>query len=112
MAAEHPNISRSIFTTQSCKFRITTNEVVIGHDRAAQSGVTLRSILWVGALRLEKHPDKTFIGRIEKGFDFLGFHFSRDGLSSSAASVPRRDLAVQRLPLQETQENGMEGILL
>ncbi len=26
-----------------------------------------------GGLRLEKHPDKTFIGRIERGFDFLGF---------------------------------------
>ncbi len=26
-------------------------------------------------LRREKHPDKTFIGRIEKGFDFLGYHF-------------------------------------
>ncbi len=35
----------------------------------------------LGSLRLEKHPDKTFIGRIEKGFDFLGFHFSRDGLT-------------------------------
>jgi len=22
---------------------------------------------------LEKHPDKTFIGRIERGFDFLGY---------------------------------------
>jgi hypothetical protein len=31
-------------------------------------------------LRLEKHPDKTFIGRIEKGFDFLGYHFSPEGL--------------------------------
>jgi hypothetical protein len=26
----------------------------------------------LGSLRLEKHPDKTFIGRIERGFDFLG----------------------------------------
>ena len=25
------------------------------------------------ALKLEKHPEKTFIGRIEKGFDFLGY---------------------------------------
>ncbi len=25
----------------------------------------------LGGLRLEKHPNKTFIGRIEKGFDFL-----------------------------------------
>jgi hypothetical protein len=27
------------------------------------------------ALGLAKHPDKTFIGRTEKGFDFLGYHF-------------------------------------
>jgi len=27
-------------------------------------------------LKLEKHPGKTFIGRIERGFDFLGYHFS------------------------------------
>ena len=26
------------------------------------------------ALELEKAPDKTFIGRIEKGCDFLGYH--------------------------------------
>ena len=32
-------------------------------------------------LNLEKHPDKTFIGRIERGFDFLGYHFSRAGLT-------------------------------
>jgi RNA-directed DNA polymerase len=35
----------------------------------------------LGALGLEKHPDKTFIGRIERGFDFLGYHFSRQGLA-------------------------------
>jgi len=27
-------------------------------------------------LKLEKHPDKTMIGRTERGFDFLGYHFS------------------------------------
>ncbi len=27
----------------------------------------------LGSLNLEKHPDKTFIGRIERGFDFLGY---------------------------------------
>jgi RNA-directed DNA polymerase len=26
-------------------------------------------------LKVSRHPDKTFIGRIEKGFDFLGYHF-------------------------------------
>ena len=33
----------------------------------------------LGALSLEKHPDKTFIGRIERGFDFLGDHLLRQG---------------------------------
>ena len=33
----------------------------------------------LGALSLEKHPDKTFIGKIEPGFDFLGYHFSPAG---------------------------------
>jgi hypothetical protein len=32
------------------------------------------------ARRLTKHPEKTFIGKIAKGFDFLGYHFSPDGL--------------------------------
>jgi retron-type reverse transcriptase len=34
----------------------------------------------LSAAGLEKHPDKTSIGKIEKGFDFLGYHFAgRDG---------------------------------
>ena len=35
----------------------------------------------LGSLGLEKHPDKTFIGRIERGFDFLGYHFSPANLA-------------------------------
>ena len=35
----------------------------------------------LGGLRLAKHPGKTFIGRIERGFDFLGYHFSPEGLT-------------------------------
>jgi hypothetical protein len=39
----------------------------------------------LGALDLEKHPAKTFIGRIERGFDVLGYHFSREGLAVAKA---------------------------
>ena len=28
-------------------------------------------------LKVSRHPDKTFIGHIEKGFDFFGDRFSR-----------------------------------
>ena len=38
--------------------------------------------MWAG---VEKHPDKTFIGRIEKGFDFPGYHFGPDGIPLPAA---------------------------
>jgi hypothetical protein len=25
---------------------------------------------------VEKHPDKTFIGKVDRGFDFLGYRFT------------------------------------
>ncbi|QDU10182.1 reverse transcriptase/maturase family protein [Gimesia aquarii] len=31
-------------------------------------------------LKVDQHPDKTFIGRISRGFDFLGYRFQSDGL--------------------------------
>ena len=37
----------------------------------------------LGSLELEQAPEKTFIGRIEKGFDVLGYHFSPDGLTAA-----------------------------
>jgi hypothetical protein len=39
------------------------------------------------SLSLEKHPDKTFFGRIERGFDFLGYHFSPTGLKVAAKTI-------------------------
>ncbi len=42
----------------------------------------------LGRYRL-KHPDKTFIGRIERGFDFLGYHFSRTGLTVAKATIEK-----------------------
>jgi hypothetical protein len=40
-------------------------------------------------LRLYKHPEKTFIGRIERGFDFLGYHFSPKGLAAAKETLRR-----------------------
>ena len=40
-------------------------------------------------LKLQKHPEKTFIGRIEKGFDFLGYHFSPEGLSVAEKTIEK-----------------------
>jgi hypothetical protein len=38
-------------------------------------------------LMLEKHPDKTFIGRIERGFDFLGYRFGEAVLTLAKATI-------------------------
>jgi len=38
-------------------------------------------------LKLEKHPDKTLIGRTERGFDFLGYFIKPGRLSVSLKTI-------------------------
>ncbi len=38
----------------------------------------------LGALKLAQHPDKTFIGRICRGFDFLGYQFTPSGVEDDS----------------------------
>jgi hypothetical protein len=58
-----------------------------------------------GSLRLEKHPDKTFIGWIERGFfDFLGYHFSQRGLTLVRETLRRFVSRATRLYEQEPGE--------
>ena len=37
-------------------------------------------------LKVEQHPDKTFIGRVEKGFTFLGYRIATAGVIGVAPS--------------------------
>ena len=38
-------------------------------------------------LKLSKHPDKIAIGRVKRGFDFLGYHFTPQGISLAAQTL-------------------------
>ncbi len=58
----------------------------------------------LSSLGLDKAPDKTFIVRIEKGFDFLGDHFSRAGLAVAARTVQKFIAHAARLYEQERGE--------
>ncbi len=58
----------------------------------------------LGSLRLEKHPDKTFIGKIDKGFDFLGYHFSRAGLTVARATIEKFVERASRLYEEDRKE--------
>lgn len=51
----------------------------------------------LAGLKVEKHPDKTFTGRIERGFDFLGYHFSPRGLSIAPPTIERFKARLARL---------------
>jgi len=53
------------------------------------------------ALGLEKHPDKTFIGSIERGFDFLGYNFSPAGLGVAKKTIANFIEKASRLYEQE-----------
>jgi hypothetical protein len=55
----------------------------------------------LSSLRLEKHPEKTFIGRIDRGFDFLGYHLSRKALTVARETLKRFVERATRLYEQE-----------
>jgi len=38
-------------------------------------------------LKLEKHPDKTIMGRTVRGFDFLGYHFGPNGVTLAEKTI-------------------------
>ncbi len=50
-----------------------------------------------------KHRDKTFIGRIGKGFDFLGYFFGTNGLSVVKKTIEQFIARAIRLCEQEPE---------
>ena len=57
-------------------------------------------------MHCHRNPDKTFIGRIKKGFDFPGYHFSRAGLTVARATIERFVERALRLYEQERERPG------
>ena len=57
---------------------------------------TLRTVdRHLADLGLAQRPDKTFVGRVGKGFDFLGYHFDPSGLNFAGQTLA---LFIERLP--------------
>ena len=57
-------------------------------------------------LEVEQHPDKTFVGYIERGFSFLGYEFNQDGLIGVAE--PTRQRFVERV--HQLYEQGADQV--
>ena len=62
-------------------------------------------------LQVEKHPDKTLIGRIARGFAFLGYWFSSTGVGVAKKTVDRMLEKVSQLYEQGADELRIETYL-
>ncbi|NEP04894.1 MAG: hypothetical protein F6K25_05685 [Okeania sp. SIO2G4] len=60
-------------------------------------------------LQVIKHPDKTFIGRVARGFDFLGYWFSPAGLGIARKTVERMVENMRRLYEQGASDERIEA---
>jgi RNA-directed DNA polymerase len=61
-------------------------------------------------LKMEKHPDKTLIGKVERGFYFLGYFLKPDSLTVPEKTFDRFIESIVQLYEQETL-NRREGRL-
>jgi RNA-directed DNA polymerase len=58
----------------------------------------------LSALDLEKHPNKTFIGRIDRGFNFLGYQFGEGKLRLAEQTVRKHVESLLRLYEQQVNK--------
>ena len=81
----------------------------------ASSRWSLRSAVKIvnqnfNALKIEQAKDKTFIGKIERGFDFLGYRFSLQGLSLASVIIDKMRVKYQQL--YEQTKTAPEGAVI
>ena len=60
-------------------------------------------------LKVWQHPEKTFVGRVAKGFDFLGYHLAPNGLSMANKTRQNFVSRVSRLYEQRAIRNRIDG---
>jgi len=59
------------------------------------------------ALGVQPHPDKTYIGKAAKGFDFLGFHYCPTGMTLADTTLSRHKAKLDRLYEQGASKKRM-----
>ena len=65
-------------------------------------------------LGLRKHPDKTFIGRLENGYDFLGYHIGPGELRLAKKTIENfinRSLRLYEQKPPESRQRRLEAYI-
>ena len=60
----------------------------------------------------EQHPDKTFIGKIDKGFDWMGFFFTAEGCSAVAPRAYANHVIKLRRLYEHARRDTLEQVSL
>ncbi len=84
--------------------RFIDDWIVIAPTRWKLRNAVKKVNVLLAALLLEKHPDKTFIGKAERSFDFLGYHFGPHGLTVAKDTLDRFVKRATRLYEQEREK--------
>jgi hypothetical protein len=69
--------------------RVMEDILVLAPTRPKLRGAVKAVNEVLAPLRLDKHPEKTFISKIEKGFDFLVYRFESKVLEVAGATIKR-----------------------
>jgi hypothetical protein len=88
--------------------RFMDDWVIIAPSRWQLRKIVKEVNICLEQLKLTKHPDKTFIGRGLRGFDFLGYHFTPEQLTVAKVTLQRRDTKIGRLYEQGASDERIE----
>lgn len=72
----------------------------------ASDGLLDAALDW---LKLEKHPDKTFMRKAERGFDFLGCHFRQKPNRGVIVSLAQKTISNFRNRLADLTNNAVKA---
>ena len=103
LGALYLKVLDDLFSCQSniCYVRYMDDILIMAKTRWQNRRVIKLLNQCFNELKVDKHPGKTFIGRIEKGFDFLGYHFSRNPLKLADITVKKHVERMYRLYEQQ-----------
>lgn len=79
--------------------------VLLCHDRKSLKMAVKRTHDVLDALDLKMHPDKTYIGQTQRGFDFLGWHISPYCRVPSTQAVRRHASRLEKRLLMGESES-------
>ena len=80
-------LDRRMEATGLCYARFMDDWVILAPTRWSLRRAVRMVNQTLQELRVEQHPDKTFVGRIERGFTFLGYWITEKGVTGVAPST-------------------------